>query len=314
MRDPPRRPGASPRGFRTNTTTPDQHCATPPHRQNAQTRRKPPPAGSKRHSSMDQGQYYPGQPLPVAYGIPSGLPSAKSEEDRLREEVARLKSENAELRGEDDEELAPLGGGPPKKRGRPAKDDGQRPKKGGRPPKWALSEGQKPPAGGDDAPKGKGTHSRRPKKAEGAKKPRGAPTSEYHGVSGGSVEEEPVASARDEPRVPRRRRQVQVHRPLPHREGGGHGRRRLPLQDVPREVRRLPRQLPAQRRRHLRRLRRAGPAAGRPAALEAGAAPPKALGPPWPSRSLSRGDGVCSPRRRRRRVSSPGPPLRLLRC
>ena len=45
---------------------------------------------------MDQGQYYPGQPLPVAYGIPSGLPSAKSEEDRLREEVARLKSENAE--------------------------------------------------------------------------------------------------------------------------------------------------------------------------------------------------------------------------
>ena len=132
---------------------------------------------------MDQGQYYPGQPLPVAYGIPSGLPSAKSEEDRLREEVARLKSENAELRGEDDEELAPLGGGPPKKRGRPAKDDGQRPKKGGRPPQWALSEGQKPPAGGDDAPKGKGTHSRRPKKAEGAKKPRGAPTSEYHGVS-----------------------------------------------------------------------------------------------------------------------------------
>ena len=124
---------------------------------------------------MDQGQYYPGQPLPVAYGIPSGLPSAKSEEDRLREEVARLKSENAELRGEDDEELAPLGGGPPKKRGRPAKDDGQRPKKGGRPPKWALSEGQKPPAGGDDAPKGKGTHSRRPKKAEGAKEPRGAP-------------------------------------------------------------------------------------------------------------------------------------------
>ena len=118
---------------------------------------------------MDQGQYYPGQPLPVAYGIPSGLPSAKSEEDRLREEVARLKSENAELRGEDDEELAPLGGGPPKKRGRPAKDDGQRPKKGGRPPKWALSEGQKPPAGGDDAPKGQGTHSRRPTKAEGAK-------------------------------------------------------------------------------------------------------------------------------------------------
>ena len=131
-------------------------CARPPTAQNAQTRRKPPPAGSKRHSSMDQGQYYPGQPLPVAYGIPSGLPSAKSEEDRLREEVARLKSENAELRGEDDEELAPLGGGPPKKRGRPAKDDGQRPKKGGRPPKWALSEGQKPPAGGDDAPKGRG--------------------------------------------------------------------------------------------------------------------------------------------------------------
>ena len=72
---------------------------------------------------MDHGapsQYYPGQPLPVAYGIPSGLPSAKSEEDRLREEIARLKSENAELRGK------------------------------------------------DDAPKGKGTHSRRPKKAEGA--------------------------------------------------------------------------------------------------------------------------------------------------
>ena len=140
---------------------------------------------------MDQGQYYPGQPLPVAYGIPSGLPSAKSEEDRLREEVARLKSENAELRGEDDEELAPLGGGPPKKRGRPAKDDGQRPKKGGRPPKWALSEGQKPPAGGDDAPKGKGTHSRRPKKAEGAKKPRGAPTSEYHGVSAAPSKKNP---------------------------------------------------------------------------------------------------------------------------
>ena len=80
---------------------------------------------------MDHGapsQYYPGQPLPVAYGIPSGLPSAKSEEDRLREEIARLKSENAELRGK------------------------------------------------DDAPKGKGTHSRRPKKAEGAKKPRSAPT------------------------------------------------------------------------------------------------------------------------------------------
>ena len=140
---------------------------------------------------MDQGQYYPGQPLPVAYGIPSGLPSAKSEEDRLREEVARLKSENAELRGEDDEELAPLGGGPPKKRGRPQKDDGRRPKKGGRPPKWALSEGQKPPAGGDDAPKGKGTHSRRPKKAEGAKKPRGAPTSEYHGVSAAPSKKNP---------------------------------------------------------------------------------------------------------------------------
>ena len=44
---------------------------------------------------MDQGQYYPGQPLPVAYGIPSGLPSAKSEEDRLREEVARLKKTRA---------------------------------------------------------------------------------------------------------------------------------------------------------------------------------------------------------------------------
>ena len=85
---------------------------------------------------MDHGapsQYYPGQPLPVAYGIPSGLPSAKSEEDRLREEIAQLKSENAELRGK-------------------------------------------------DAPKGKGTHSRRPKKAEGPKKPRSAPTSEYRGV------------------------------------------------------------------------------------------------------------------------------------
>ena len=77
------------------------------------------------------------------------------------------------------------------KRGRPAKDDGQRPKKGGRPPKWALSEGQKPPAGGDDAPKGKGTHSRRPKKAEGAKKPRGAPTSEYHGVSAAPSKKNP---------------------------------------------------------------------------------------------------------------------------
>ena len=87
---------------------------------------------------MDHGtpsQYYPDQPLPVAYGIPSGLPSAKSEEDRLREEIAQLKSENAELRGK-------------------------------------------------DAPKGKGTHSRRPKKAEGAKKPRSAPTSDGEALSG----------------------------------------------------------------------------------------------------------------------------------
>ena len=94
---------------------------------------------------MDHGapsQYYPDQPLPVAYGIPSGLPSAKSEEDRLREEIAQLKSENAELRGK-------------------------------------------------DAPKGKGTHSRRPKKAEGAKKPRGAPTSEYHGVSAAPSKKNP---------------------------------------------------------------------------------------------------------------------------
>lgn len=154
------------------------------------------------------GQPHPGQPLPYSvpvhpYAMAAPVPIAvapppqiapQSTEDRLREEVAQLKAENAELRGDEDE--VPLGpeGGPPKKRGRQIKDEGQRPKKGGRPPKWALSEGGKAPGSPEqpqEPPKGKGTHSRRPKKTEGTKKPRGAPTSEYHGVSAAPSKKNP---------------------------------------------------------------------------------------------------------------------------